>query len=623
MPKFLKNSISVLAWGLFLYQMVVTQFLFQSYMQNQALHVGLVGALLAAVNLSKSEKPLGKAFWFGILASFVFTVSYIWLNIDDLELTIGFPEGLDMLVGCLLLVSILACTFQAWGKIFPSIAVLALAYMLFGHYLPEPLYHSPISFSSTISIISLGFGAGIFGRILAMMVDFGFLLVMFGSMLEIMGANVFFLEMGKLGGKVSKGGPAQTAVIGSAFVGMASGSALANVMITGAFTIPTMKRFGYSPEDAGAIEASASTGSQIMPPVMGATAFLMAAFLGVPFSQVMISAFVPAILYFLAIGINVELLARRNNISGVAGDVDMRMLVERAAVFIIPLAFLTVLLVMQKSPGFTAFWSILLILAIGFARKTTRPKLSEFSSGLVAGAISAAKISIVVATVAIIAQVVISTGLGTKLAHVVAMISQGNLLITLLLAMVLCIILGCGVPSSAAYALVAILIVPGIVQMGVNPFQIHFFCLYFAVISAITPPVALASLGASSIAGSNYAQTSWKALKLSFTGYLIPFFCVYNAGMLLRGDDPMLTATTIFAALMAILSFSFTIYAYFLTHASMPMRALSALSGLVFAAYVFTLSMPVLLAGCGLFIVYTLWQRLAVGRLRAPSPELV
>lgn len=218
--------------------------------------MGLVGSLLSLYHFTRTGKPALKLLWLVMVALFVVSASYMWMNFDDLEMRIGFPEGLDIPVGCLLLIGILGCTLAAWGKIFPTIAGIALAYMLFGHYLPGPLHHTRIAFAAAISTICLGFGSGIFGNILGMIVEFGFLLVLFGSCLEIMGANVFFLEMGKLGSKVSKGGPGQTAVIGSALVGMASGSALANVMITGAFTIPTMKRFGYKPEIAAAIEAA-------------------------------------------------------------------------------------------------------------------------------------------------------------------------------------------------------------------------------------------------------------------------------------------------------------------------------------------------------------------------------
>ena len=609
--------LNVIAWGLIAFQMVITQVIFQSYMQNQVVHIGLVGSLLSLYNFSVTRKRAMKFFWLAVLASFAAATTYMWLNIDDLELRIGFPEGADVYMGCLLLVAVLACTWAAWGKVFPIITGIALAYMLFGHYLPGPLHHTPISFESTISTICLGFGSGIFGNILGMIVEFGFLLVLFGSCLEIMGANVFFLEMGKLGSKISKGGPGQTAVLGSALVGMASGSALANVMITGAFTIPTMKKFGYKPEIAAAIEAAASTGSQIMPPVMGATAFLMAAFLGVPFPAVMIAAFVPAVLYFLAIAINVELIARKHNIKGISSLVDMKMLLERACVFVIPLAVLTVMLVMQLSPGFTAFWCTLLVLAIGFARKSTRPKMKEFIAGMTNGAIQASKIAVVVAAVAVIAQVVVSTGLGTKLAQLISMISQGDLLITLLLAMVLCIILGCGVPSSAAYALVAILVVPGIIKMGVDPFQIHFFCFYFAVISCITPPVAVATLGAASIADSNYTRTGWEALKMAITGFVLPFFFVFNADILLRGESALSTIMSIGASVLSILCISYTLWGYCFTLASVPQRVLSGIAGVAFGVFVIFHNTLVLFTGLSCLAVYLVWQKMAASHVGA------
>lgn len=605
----LKTMLTVMAWVLITYQMVITQMMFQSYMQNQIVHLGLVGSLLALYNCIKTDKIANKAFWLLILSGFVISTSYMWLNIDELELRIGFPEGYDILMGTALLAGVLICTWAAWGKVFPIISCISLLYMLYGHYLPGPLHHTRISFESTISTICLGFGSGIFGNILGMIVEFGFLLVLFGSCLEIMGANVFFLEMGKLGSKISKGGPGQTAVLGSALVGMASGSALANVMITGAFTIPTMKRFGYSPEISGAIEAASSTGSQIMPPVMGATAFLMAAFLGVPFPTVMIAAFIPAVLYFLSIAINVELIARKYDIKGITAEVDMRMLFERACVFVIPLAVLTVMLIMQLSPGFTAFWCILLVLGIGFSRKVTRPSLKDFIDGMTNGAVQAAKIAIVVAAVAIIAQVVVSTGLGTKLAQVIAILSNGNLFITLILAMVLCIVLGCGVPSSAAYALVAILVVPGIVKMGVDAFQIHFFCFYFAVISCITPPVAVATLGAASIAESNYTKTGWEALKMAATGFILPFLFVTNADLLLRGDSTIHMLISIVIAVLAVLCFSYTAWGYCYTNVTVAQRCVSLASSICFAVYIILQQSAFIAVGLVLFAIFLFWQK--------------
>lgn len=609
--KRLALGIGILAWILVIYQMVITQTLIQSYMENQIVHLGLVGLLLSLVNFTSAKGTLWKGLWAVFAVLFVVVGLYLKLNFPELENAIGFPNTEQTVMGALLLVLVLVCTAQAWGKVFPTIAGIALLYFFFGQYLPEPFYHAPIKFSTAISFLSLGFGTGIFGNILGMIVEFGFLLVLFGSLLEIMGANDFFLEMGKLGGKVSRGGPAQTAVVGSALVGMSSGSALANVMITGAFTIPTMKKFGYKPEVAGAIEAVSSAGSQIMPPVMGATAFLMAGFLGIPYSQVMVAAIVPSLLYFVVVAVNVELIARKNNIQAPSGDVDMPLLLERAAVFLIPLAFLTTLLVMQKSPGFTSFYSILLVLAIGFARKSTRPSLSRLFKGVTDGAVAAAKISMVVATVAVIAQVVITTGLGTKMAHFISIISSGNLLITLLMTMVMAIILGCGVPSSAAYALVAILVAPAVVKMGIPALQIHFFCLYFAVISCITPPVALATLGATSIAESDYNKTGWEALKLSLTGYLIPFFVIYNADILLRGTDTTGTLLSIGAAFMGLFAISAATYGYFLGRATTAMRMVAGVSSVGFCGYVFTQNLTLLGLGVACCSAFLIWQSIA------------
>lgn len=599
MNKMLSFIIPVLAWILFIYQMVITQVFIQSYMENQIVHMLLVGVLLSLCSVQAAKKTGWKIFWGANALAFIIVCGYIKLDFNYLEMMIGFPEPFETAFGAALLVILVIATYKSWGKVFPTITILALAYFFFGHLLPEPLYHSRINFPTAISFLSLGFGTGIFGSILGMIVEFGFLLVLFGALLEAMGANDFFLEMGKLGGKISRGGPAQTAIIGSSLVGMASGSALANVMITGAFTIPTMKRFGYKPETAGAIEAVASAGSQIMPPIMGATAFLMAAFLGVPFPQVMIAAFVPAVLYYLAVGVSVELIARRMNISAPTGEVNKRLLLERAAVFLIPLGLLTVLLVCQYSPGYTAFYSILLVLAIGYARKSTRPSFKKLSKGIVSGVVSAAKISVVVASVAVIAQVVITTGLGTKLAHVIFLVSGGHLFVTLIMAMILCIFLGCGVPSSAAYALVAILVAPAIVKMGIDPFQIHFFCLYFAVISCITPPVALATLGATSIAESDYTKTGWEALKLSISGYIIPFFVVFNSAILLRSEDILISFLSIGAAIGAIFCICATMYGYLYGIATTPMRMLSCVAAVFLGWYVFSTDIIYFFSGVG------------------------
>ena len=605
---FLSGIITLIAWVAVVYQMVSTQKILQSSMEHQIIHLGFV-ILLIGLGTSASSASFAKKYsWIFISLIGLIAIGYIKIHYEHLEEVIGFPEFMDVVMGSILILVVIVITFQAWGLVFPCVVILALAYFFLGHFLPGPLFHHKIPFTSAISFLSIGFGSGIFGRFLALMADFGFLLIFFGSMLETMGANSFFLEMGKLGGKISQGGPAQTAVVGSSLVGMASGSAIANVIITGSFTIPTMKKFGYKPELAGAIEAVASSGSQIMPPIMGATAFLMAAFLGRPYSEIMIAGFIPALMYYIAVAINVELMARRYAIDARKENIDYRLLIERAFVFLIPLGFLTVLLILQKSPGYTSFYAILLVVGIGYLRKGTRPSFKKLTEGVVTGSIAAAKISIVVATVAMIAQIVITTGLGTKLAYIVGLISGGNLAMTLILTMVLCIILGCGVPSSAAYALVAILIVPSIVNMGIAPLQIHFFCLYFAIISAITPPVALASLGASAIAQSNYAKTGWEAFKLGLTGFIIPFFIVFNPAFLLKSEGFFHMLTSFLSALLVIFFISITTYGYLFFKLPWYMRVLTALGAIFTSAYVITLKPVLFFIGIFFGLGSIVWQ---------------
>jgi TRAP transporter 4TM/12TM fusion protein len=612
--RFLKYLLTFVALGTVTYQMVSTQILFQSAMEHQIIHLGLVLLLITLSATIGAKSQFNKYFWICIAIFSIISISYIKVFYQHLEENIGFPEAVDAVIGFLLIVVVVTVTFKSWGLVFPLIVTACIAYFFLGHLLPNPLFHPRISLSSGISFLSIGFGSGIFGRFLAIMADYGFLLIFFGALLETMGANKFFLEMGKLGGRISYGGTAQSAVVGSSLVGMASGSAIANVMITGSFTIPTMKKFGYKPHVAGAIEAVASAGSQLMPPIMGATAFLMASFLGIPYSRIIIAAIIPALLYYFAVGLNVELYARRHKIKPPKEEIDFKLLLERSVVFLVPLGFLTILLFMHKSAGFTSFYAILLIILIGFLRKGTRPSFRLLIQGIERGAVTAAKITIVIATVAMVAQTMISTGLGNKLAYIVGVISAGNLAVTLILTMVLSIFMGCGIPGSAAYALVAILIVPSVINMGIPILQIHFFVLYFAIISAITPPVALASLGAAAIAKSNYTKTGYEGVKLGFSGYVIPFFIVFNPVLLMNLDSSMNTIYTLIAAVLSIFFMSVSLYGHLFYNISAIMRIIMGLCAVIFGAYVITMKLPLFYVGIIAGIGFVSWQGLQTER---------
>lgn len=271
-----------------------------------------------------------------------------------------------------------------------------------------------------------------------------------------------------------------------------------------------------------------------MPPVMGAAAFLMATFLGVSYAEVMLAGIIPAILYFWGVMLGVQFLAVRNGIYPPTELIDFKLLARRMPLFIIPLAVLIGMLLLQYSPAISAFWAIILSISLAYIGKETRPKFMDLLKCMAGGAVVGAEIGISLAVVGLIAQTMITTGLGTKIAGLVEILSAGNLVIALLVTMVVSIVLGCGVPTSAAYTLVAIVVVPIIIKMGVEPMSAHFFAFYFAVISALTPPVALAALAGAGIAKANYFKTSLSAAKLAISGFIIPFLIVFNPALVFK-----------------------------------------------------------------------------------------
>lgn len=524
---FVDLAIVVVGFAMFLYHMVSTQYLFVGTFEHQDIHLAFILVLLFLRSLAKAESGWQRALQAGLIVLSLAATGYVFFNLNHLEEVVGFPERLDVVIGLALMILVIEATRQAWGMTLPIVAAVFVLYFFFGNFLPGALHHKGFSFDYIVSYLSIGL-SGIYGIFLGISANQVFLFVVFGSLLGIIKINDFFFEMGKGVGRVFQGGPGQTAVVSSALVGMVTGAAVANVAITGSFTIPFMKRVGYRPEIAGAIEATASTGGQIMPPVMGAGAFLMAAFLGVPYASVMMAAVIPAILYFWCCILGVQFISVSEGIQAPKEVVDKGLIYRRLPLFLIPLSVLIVMLVMRYSPASAAFWTIIVAVALSCISKETRPSPGELIRSLAGGAVVGAQIGISLAIVGLMAQTLITTGLGSKIAGLVEVFSGGNALLALVLTMVVSIVLGCGIPTSAAYALVAIVVVPGIVRLGVEPLSAHLFAFYFAVISALTPPVALASLAGAGIAGANYWKTSINAFKLAISGFILPYLIVYN-----------------------------------------------------------------------------------------------
>jgi TRAP transporter 4TM/12TM fusion protein len=557
--RLLAMALLVVALAMFAYHMVASQIALLTDYQHQDVHLGFLLTLIFLQSLRQAKSGSSRAWCVALLVAGIASTVYVFTHIDHLEEAVGFPGHVDLVVGVALVILVIEGTRRTWGLTLPIVAVIFIAYFMFGHLLPDPLYHRQFGFGYMVSYLSIGL-SGIFGTFLGISAQQVFLFAVFGGLLGVIRITDFFHETGKLAGRAFQGGPGQTAVISSSLMGMVTGAAVANAAIVGAFTIPYMKRVGYKPEIAAAIEATASTGGQIMPPVMGAAAFLMASFLGVPYATIMLAGVLPAILYYWGCILGVQFIAVRYGIFPAAEPIDWRLIMKRAPLFLGPVGLLVVMLLFYYSPSDAAFWTILVAIGLSLISRETRPKLGALLECLAKGAYGGAQIGVSLAVVGLIAQTLISTGLGTKIAGLVALLSAGNLAIALVITMLVSLILGCGVPTSAAYSLVAIVVVPTIVRMGVMPLSAHFFAFYFAVISSLTPPVALAALTTAAMAGADYVKTGGQAVKLAISGFLIPFLIVCNPVLILHPDNWVWGAGALASMLIGITALTAALY---------------------------------------------------------------
>lgn len=590
-----------------LYHLITTQYVFQGALEHQDIHLGFALTLVFLGSLMATKRRGVRLVVLGLLLAGIFVTGYIKIRYEHLEWVTGFPDPIDCVVGIMLVIVVIEAARQAFGPILPVLALVFIAYFFLGHLISGPFSHGYFAPAVVLSWLGIGL-AGIFGLILGVSANMVFLFVVFGGLIEALGAHHFILNVGRAIGKRTVGGPGHTAVVSSAMVGMFTGAAIADVALVGSFTIPVMKRAKYRPVLAGGIASVAGIGAQMMPPVMGETAFLLAVFMGVPYVVVMAAGIIPAIIYYIAIFMGVEIVARKERIERWLEKVDVDILIRRAPMFIIPILVIIVLLAMRFTPMYAAFYAIMSIFVVSLFQKQTRPSPSVLAQGFAKGAMAGAKIAVVLAMVGMIAQTLITTGLGLRLGYMVEGIAGDNLAIALLLTMLISLILGCGVPTPAAYIMVAIMVVPLLIRMGVMPMAAHFFAWYFAIISALTPPVALASMTGSAIAGSNFWATSVQAFKMAIIAYLLPFMFVYNPVILGRFSDPLSTVVTLVAIIGALIALTIVFYGYFFTKIPHWERLLFGLSGAGLFACVITLNYVFFGVGMLLFIPAMLRQ---------------
>jgi TRAP transporter 4TM/12TM fusion protein len=604
------------ACGMGFYHLLATQYLLWGVFQHQAMHLGFALTLVFLGGIK--ELKIRTSWNVAMLFTGTVVIAYILGNYQHVEMSVGLPTKVDIVIGIFLVLVVIEATRQAWGSILPIVSLVFIAYFFLGHHLPEPFWH--LYFTPAYIISALGIGLqGIFGVVLGVSANMVFLFMLFGGLLYVSGTK-FVMELGKAVGMKLASGPAQTAVVGSAAVGTITGAAVANVAPTGSLTIPLMKESGYPPHLAGAIEATASTGSQMTPPVMGETAFLLATFIGVAYVEVMAAAALPAVIYFFPVFLAVEILARKMKLRAKRVEPDYRLLKNTWPCFVIPLMVIFILLIMRFTPMYAAFYGILAAVATPFLRKETRPTFAAVLDGFMRGAVMGAKIGVALACVGIIYVTMTTTGLGIKLGGVVEALCGGNLFLALVLSMLLTILLGCGLVTPAAYAIAVMVVGPLLTKMGLKPLTAHFFVFYFAVISALTPPVALASLAGASIAGANYWKTSFYSVKLALIGFCIPFLFAYNPILLLQPTDPFLDVLALLGIPGLIVCTVVAVFNYFLTRISLWERVFYALSSVSYFGFYFTHNVFLFILGFGITLILLIIEIKKLRRENPPEP---
>lgn len=489
----------------------------------------------------------GRGRWINLLLSTsgLLMVAYVVLNFERLTTRIRFvdtPTAADVVIGLVLTILLLEACRRITGPVLPIITVVFIAYAFAGPSLPGALGHTGMTLESFIDQQFLSVG-GIFGIPTGVATEFVFYFILFAAFLKVSGGGQLFMDLSVWATRRSHGGPAKASILGSSMMGSISGSAVGNVASTGIFTIPLMTRVGYKPTFAGAVESVASTGGQLMPPIMGAAAFILAEFIGRPYVEVMAAALVPAIAYYLGVFLMVHLEARKRGLGPVGETEDSavnadgtRDAVLRRLHLLIPLVVLVGHIVAGFSLPLSAVRSIVAVVLISFLRKATRLSLPEVLDALAQGARQAVVVSIPSATAGIIVGVISFSGVGLTLSSFVVRSAGGVLLIALLLVMISAMVLGLGMPTSGAYIMAGLLAAPALQRMGVSPMASHLFVFYFAVISMITPPVGLATIAAAGISGQSIMRTGWQGLRLALPGLIVPFAFVFHPPIILEGS---------------------------------------------------------------------------------------
>jgi TRAP transporter 4TM/12TM fusion protein len=525
----LKSACIVL---LFTYQVLILVYQFQGALESYYFHLGLVliVAALAVMTARLEREPgPGRALQLTLLAAVIIATlvsgTYLYLNVSEIELRQPFLERPDVYAGVTIVLCVLFLTYQVWGAILALVVAFAGFYFIFGNLFPGNFRYNPPEFEIIVSYLAgMGGARGVLWGI-PLSANTLFLIIVFGGLLKGTRILELFNEFGRLLLNVSRGGICYSAILASSLIGMVTGQAVANVALSGSVTIPSMTQRGVSKDRAGAIEVVASLGSQLIPPIMGLGGFLMAVNLGVPYADVATAAILPAFLFVVILFIaGYFVSAITPSLKVQREKVDSRLIIWLLPSFLVSFVALVTMLYLRYSPGYSALWAIGLLVGLAYLRPADyRPSRQDLWIGLEYGVVAAVNLGLILAGIGIVVQVLVTTGAGFDLGRTVMLIAGDRVWLALIFGMLISVLVGLGLPTPAAYALIAIIMIPSLIDLGIEPLIAHFFGFYFAIFSAVTPPVAVGVMAATRISGGSFYRTAVEAGRMSLVSILLPF----------------------------------------------------------------------------------------------------
>ena len=554
-------------------------------------------------------------------------VDYIWLALSlssslyilfafDAFSMRGTANPTDIFMGTVLIVCILEATRRSVGKELMILSIIFLAYGYWGEYIPGVLGHTGFTFRRIVYQLFLS-SEGIFGISLGVSSTYIFLFILFGAFLTETGMGRFIKDLAmSLAGKTI-GGEAKVSIVASGLMGMINGSAVGNVAATGTFTIPLMTGAGFKPVFASAVVAVAGTGGMIMPPVMGAASFIMAEFLGVHYAKIMLAAAIPAVLYYVAEYAVIHIEAVKMGMKPIPREeiIPIRKVMRERGHLMVPIIVIVYLLLIGRTPLYAAFYGIIASVGVSFITKETRLTWKSFLKAMESGARQSVGVGIACAVVGNIIGITNLTGLGLVLGDNIVSLAGGSIIITTFLTMIVCVILGMGLPTTACYIVTATIAAPALVKLGVNPLAAHMFAYYFACLSNLTPPVAIASYGAAGLSGQSPSAVGWTGFRISLAGFLIPFTFIYNPDLLLVGGNYLSIALSTVTSFVGVIALAASLQNYMYV----PMNVLQRLGMFVGSLLLIFPGAVTDALGVAMVVGVFFWQRAQKASVSLPS----